>query len=227
MTEDSILGLSRIIQTSIPSDSVILIAGGPGTLKSGFVGTYISNAIKGTDMMGVYLTVEEAKDSLLRNWKELKIDIPDSLKIIDFRDIRRELQPTEDTHALSFLEEVISSEQLLGGEKFRFFALDSLGALYSMIGRDAVRSKLFTVFQKLKEFGLTAFFIYEEKRGFEYDFEMADEAFLTDGIIKLGITTKGSRFIRVEKMRACKHSMQPHHLDVGPHGLSILGPRLE
>lgn len=227
MVEDAILGLSRIVLSEIPRDTIIIVAGGPGTLKSGFVATYISNAIKDNDDVGVYLTIEESKSSLLRNWKNLKIDVPDSLKIIDFRDIRRELMPTENSHALGFLEEVINAEQLLSDDHFRFFAIDSLGALYSLIGRDAVRSKLFTVFQMLKDLKLTSFFIYEEKRGMAYDYEMTDECFLTDGIIQLGITPKGSRFIRIEKMRSAKHSMQPHHLDVGPHGISILGPRME
>jgi len=227
MSGDAILGLSRLMQSEIPEDSIIVITGGPGTLKSGFVGTYITNAIRDTGKIGVYLTVEESKASLLRNWNGLKIDVPDALKIIDFRDIRKDLEPLEDPHALGFLEEVIESEQLLAEDAFAFFALDSLGALYSLIGKEERRNKLFNVFQRLKDLNLTAFFVFEEKRGSEFDSSMSDECFLADGIVKLGITPKGSRYIRVEKMRSAKHSMQSHHLDVGPHGISILGPRME
>jgi KaiC/GvpD/RAD55 family RecA-like ATPase len=50
-----------------------------------------------------------------------------------------------------------------------------------------------------------------------------------DGIIELGLDrTRGklARFIRVEKMRSCKHSMEKHTVEVGDKGMSILGPTL-
>jgi KaiC/GvpD/RAD55 family RecA-like ATPase len=58
---------------------------------------------------------------------------------------------------------------------------------------------------------------------------MGNEGFLVDGIIELGLeSSKGklARFIRVEKMRACKHGMEKHTMEVGEEGLTILGPSL-
>jgi KaiC/GvpD/RAD55 family RecA-like ATPase len=58
---------------------------------------------------------------------------------------------------------------------------------------------------------------------------LGNEVFLVDGIIELGLDrTRGKlvRYIRVDKMRACEHSMEKHTVEVGEGGLTILGPTL-
>jgi KaiC/GvpD/RAD55 family RecA-like ATPase len=58
---------------------------------------------------------------------------------------------------------------------------------------------------------------------------LGDEGFLVDGIVELGLDrTRGKlvRYMRVEKMRACEHSMERHTLEVGESGLTVLGPTL-
>jgi len=48
-----------------------------------------------------------------------------------------------------------------------------------------------------------------------------------DGIIDLGLDrSRGKlvRYLRVEKMRACQHSMERHAIEVGKGGICVLGP---
>ena len=56
---------------------------------------------------------------------------------------------------------------------------------------------------------------------------LGNEGFLCDGIIHLGLKRKQGkllRFLQIEKMRTCKHSMEMHALEVFPGGLMVLGP---
>jgi len=59
---------------------------------------------------------------------------------------------------------------------------------------------------------------------------LGNEGFLVDGIIEMGLDrSKGKmvRYVRVEKMRACEHSMEKHSVEVSPNGgMTILGPML-
>jgi KaiC/GvpD/RAD55 family RecA-like ATPase len=59
---------------------------------------------------------------------------------------------------------------------------------------------------------------------------LGNEGFLVDGIIEMGLDrSKGKmvRYVRVEKMRACEHSMGRHSVEVTQvGGLTVLGPSL-
>lgn len=91
-----------------------------------------------------------------------------------------------------------------------------------------VRKKMFYFFKTLRDYNLTSFIVME--RGPNTPSELlGDEGFLVDGIIELGLDrTRGKlvRYMRVEKMRACEHSMERHTLEVGEKGLTVLGPTL-
>jgi len=91
-----------------------------------------------------------------------------------------------------------------------------------------IRKKMFYFFKTLRDCNLTCFIVME--RGPNTPSELlGDEGFLVDGIIELGLDrTRGKlvRYVRVEKMRACEHSMERHTLEVGEKGLTVLGPTL-
>jgi KaiC/GvpD/RAD55 family RecA-like ATPase len=91
-----------------------------------------------------------------------------------------------------------------------------------------MRKNMFYFFKTLRDQNLVCFIVMERSRGGPSDL-LGNEGFLVDGIIELGLDrTRGklARFIRVEKMRACKHSMEKHTVEVGEKGLTILGPTL-
>jgi KaiC/GvpD/RAD55 family RecA-like ATPase len=58
---------------------------------------------------------------------------------------------------------------------------------------------------------------------------LGNEGFLADGIMLLGLDRQRGklvRFLQVEKMRACEHSMERHAIEVGKNGIQVLGPLL-
>lgn len=232
MLKDSIPGLDRIFRTDIEAPKVILVTGPPGSMKTSFCYSVMSSYLERTDQMGIYVTLEETAASHMNNMRALGMDLCSNLEISDFTDLRdldKVIEEENPTDYVDFLEQTITYFKKKHGDRFTMFTLDSLGALYSLMeDSESMRKKMFYFFKGLRDQNLVSFIVMERNRGGPSDL-LGNEGFLVDGIIELGLDrTRGklARFIRVEKMRACKHSMEKHTLEVGDKGLVILGPAL-
>lgn len=223
-------GLNAVMKTDIPRGFVVLVAGGVGTLKSAFVHSVLSNyLIENEKEFGVYATLEEAKESHLRNMGSLGIRKPERLQIFDYQDIRREWRKEEpELDMARITEDIIKFYKEEQGEKFTCFALDSLNALESLAKVENFRRESYHFFSQLRDSGLTSFIIQEtaadQGRGH------APESYMADGVIDLGVveTTEAvTRYLQIRKMRACEHSMRKHQLVVTKDGLEVLGPVYE
>ena len=83
-------GFDQYLKPGIPWGSVCLVSGGPGTLKTTFTFTLLYNNVKLGNMKGLYISLEQSKESLLTNMSKLgmnKID-NDSLEIADYGTLR-------------------------------------------------------------------------------------------------------------------------------------------
>ena len=107
------------------------------------------------------------------------------------------------------------------------FALDSLGALYSLMEDvTQMRKRMFYFFKMLRDNNLICFVVMERGLGGESQL-LGNEGFLVDGIMMLGLDrSRGKlvRYLQVEKMRASQHSMEKHAVEVGKGGMVVLGP---
>jgi KaiC/GvpD/RAD55 family RecA-like ATPase len=88
-----------------------------------------------------------------------------------------------------------------------------------------LRKRIYRMLETFRRQGLTTFIILEDDRcsGIN-DPSTAAEGYLVDGIIELGLHLKGnvaSRYLRVRKMRAASHSMEPWILTVSENGLKV------
>lgn len=95
MFKGSISGMDKIFQTEPPAGSVVLIVGGPGTLKSAFTYNLISNSLNGgkdRHAQGIYITLEETRDSLLSNMRSLGIPPTNRLHIADVASFMRDIE---------------------------------------------------------------------------------------------------------------------------------------
>ncbi|MDO9096733.1 MAG: ATPase domain-containing protein [Candidatus Methanoperedens sp.] len=228
MFKNSINGLNELFKDDcdIPRGSVILVSGSEGALKSGFVFNIISSYLEGCNEHGLYATLEETEESLLRNMKSLGIKKSDRLHVFDYKDVRLEWE-TEDPDMVKVTEDLIDFYK----EKYEtrtVFALDSLNAFYSLTSQVNLRRKMYHFFTMLRDKNLTSFLIMEKCSldGHFNDYIERPEYFLADGIIELGIVeTKENvkRYIQIRKMRGANHSMEKHQIVVGKKGLSILG----
>lgn len=230
MFRNSIPGLDRVLATDIESPKVILVTGPPGAMKSTFCYSLMSHYLKKTREFGLYTTLEETVHSHLKNMENMGLDISLNMQISDFTDLReidQVMEESDQTDYLGFIEKMISHYKKIHGKRFTLFALDSLGALYSLMPSSGdMRKRMFYFFKMLRDQNLISLIVMERSQGEESQL-LGNEGFLVDGIIMLGLDRskrKIVRYLQVEKMRACQHSMEKHLLEVGNSGLMVLGP---
>jgi KaiC/GvpD/RAD55 family RecA-like ATPase len=228
MLKNAINGLDKILFDEIPTDSVILVTGAEGTLKSGLVFSMMANHVATSKCHGLYVTLEQNAESHLRNMKSLGIKKEDGLHLFDYRDMRLEWMDSE-LDLIKTTEEVIDSYKKKY-ENLTLFALDSLNALYSIYEHENMRNKIYNFFSSLRDEGFTSFLIMESAQprisGQFLQFHQT-EHYMADGTIELGmIEGKGGvkRYIQILKMRAVRHAMEKHQLTIGENGINILGP---
>ena len=83
-------GFDQYLEPGIPAGSVCLVHGGPGTLKTSFTFTILYNNMKLNNMNGLYVSLEQSKESLINNMAKLGLDDidHDSLEIADYGTLR-------------------------------------------------------------------------------------------------------------------------------------------
>jgi KaiC/GvpD/RAD55 family RecA-like ATPase len=230
MFRDALEGLDNVIDSEIPPGTIILIAGSPGTLKSGLTYNLLSNHLKNnSEEFGMYVTLEETTESHLKNMQSLGIDIPDNLLISDYSDIRERFESKASLpNIMQMIIGVIEYFKNEKGEKFTLFSLDSLNALYTLLNIENVRTEMFHFFKSLRDKSLTSVLIMEVPEiTHNFPAPAYGEAFLVDGLVKTGeIETQQDvmLYMQIKKMRATRHSRKKHLMEIGENGISILGP---
>ncbi|MBN1539953.1 MAG: signal transduction protein [Candidatus Thermoplasmatota archaeon] len=227
MFQNTVIGLDKVFKNDIKRPKVVLVTGPPGSMKSSFIYSLLTSHLDQTGEFGVYTTLEESVSSHLQNMESLGVKLCMNMQITDFTDIREE---QEDLDYLKFLEKMLRHFKKVKGEQFTCFALDSLGALYSLMdGEENMRKKMYHFFQLLRDMNLYSYIVMERSMNGESNL-LGNEGFLSDGIIYLGLKRRQgrlSRFLQIEKMRACEHSMELHALDIRMGKLCVLGPIFE
>ena len=230
---NSIEGLDKVFRTDIDPPKVLLVTGPPGSMKTSFCYALMSSYLRRTNEFGLYTTLEETVQSHLKNMESLGIELSMNMQISDFTDLREIDQmvgEADETNYIEFIEKMITHFKKTHATRFKLFALDSLGALYSLMEDvSAMRKKMFYFFKMLRDHGLISLVVMERELGGASQL-LGNEGFLVDGIIHLGLDRsrgKLTRYLQVEKMRACEHSVEKHALEVRKGGIAVLGPIFE
>src|SRR3990172_5415085 len=226
-------GLDKVIRTEIMPPKVILVTGPPGSMKTSFCYTLMSRYLRKTGEFGLYTTLEETVQSHLKNMESLGVDLSLNMQISDFTDPREVdavVAAEDQTDYIAFIEKMVAHFKRVHGAKFKLFALDSLGALYSLMENTTnMRKRMFYFFKMLRENELTTMVIMERSPNGDSQL-LGNEGFLVDGILMLGLDrSRGKlvRYLQVEKMRAAEHSMVKHAVEPKRGGLTVLGPIFE
>jgi len=226
-------GLEKVLRSEIVPPKIILVTGPPGSLKTSFCYALMSRYLKKTGEFGLYTTLEETVQSHLRNMESLGVDLSLNMQISDFTDLREVdavVSAEDQTDYIAFIEKMIAHFKKVHGSKFKMFALDSLGALYSLMENTSnMRKRMFYFFKMLRENELTCLVIMERSANGD-SVLLGNEGFLVDGILLLGLDrSRGKlvRYLQVEKMRAADHSMEKHAIETRKGGLTVLGPIFE
>jgi RecA-superfamily ATPases implicated in signal transduction len=221
MLRMSIDGLDRILEADPPAGSVLLVTGGEGTLKSSLVLAMMSRYLEGSAEHGLYASLEQTKDSHLRNMDSIGIRWHENLHIFDYRDMRIEWKDHR-LDMFSMTKDVLD----MYIDRYRdltIFAIDSLNALYALSSKTNLRRNVYDFLTMLRDRCLTSILILETGD----DSGKGGERFLSDGIIELGVIESYDgvkRYLQIRKMRGVRHLMEKHHLVVKPGGLEVVGP---
>jgi len=234
MIKNTIPGIETVFDTDIHPGSIVLVTGTPGTLKTGFTFSLMAEHLRGRNESGIYITLEETEESHIRNMRSVGMKVPKNLIVVDYTHLRkRDKETSRRMNAIHVVKKALEYFQKETSENYTIFALDSLGALYTLSDMEPeVRVReLYHLFETLRDMKLTSYIITEKSRFPSAPLNFGGhEAYFSDGIIEMGTIEAYQDikiYMQVIKMRACAHSRRKFLIDVSEDGLSILGPTIE
>ncbi len=225
-------GLDQKIERGIPKGHIVLVSGPTGSMKSTltyYMGyRYLQNNKKGNV---VYISLEQSRESLIRQMVSLNMDIEKLPKgtefnVFDWGLVRKMVKESGTYENVDWIKAIETPVREYAREKkIDILILDSLQALYAIAQMENPRNQLFFLFETMRELGGTVFIISEAGYN-SMSFGTYDvEGFLADGIIHLSMERVGrtlGRYISVVKMRGVKHSTDYYPLLVDQRGFRIV-----
>jgi KaiC/GvpD/RAD55 family RecA-like ATPase len=203
-------GFDEKLNGGIPQKNVVLIAGEPGTLKS-TIAFYIlyHNALK-ENASGVYITLEQSRESILSNMGGLGLDyslVDKKLSVVDLAMIRKHLDTIGENTWMQIFK--MYAENLKTTTDYQLFVIDSLPVLEMLAELKNPRNELFHFFEWLRDLDVTTFVITEMKPN-SLEYCHFGEYFLADGLLHVKMEQVDEvtvqRRIRCVKMRNTQHS---------------------
>ncbi len=197
-----------MLKGGIPHGHVVLICGAPGTYKSSITLNLLANNCTNDRRKGLYITLEEPKESLFITAEGLGMPEWDdeNLLIADLGMMRLQHEADDEPGWIDYIENYIQRRVEDGTE---IIVLDSLSALYSLDDIENPRKELFRFFGAMRRLGVTIILISEVKND-KGSYGEYCEDFLSDGIIYLNhydiSDTESQLRIKCVKMRHVHHS---------------------
>jgi len=207
-------GFDELLNGGLPKGHVIVVCGTAGTMKSSLAYSILyRNAIE-NGMKGLYLSLEQNRQSLEDHMLGLGFDIQKTAGHLDIWDLgmmRSKLISGETW--VNLLKKDLGEHKSRNG--LDILVLDSLPALDIVAKFKDAREELFYLFEWLRELRVTTILISEMTEG-SPKYSRNDEDFLSDGILHLRMQfvddVHVQRRLRAVKMRNTRHSMDFHTL---------------
>ena len=155
-------GMDRVLATDVNAPYLTLVTGPPGAMKSSFCLSLASNHLHQSGGFGLYCTVEETTNSLLRASHSLGLSLPPNLQITDFTELRNE------NEAMDYLKFAENDRAFQARKRgcILCICIDSLGAIYSLTSVDEeMRKRMFKFFEFCRSQNLHTFVITERQAG--------------------------------------------------------------
>jgi len=214
MTEDFSLlptfvdGLDKALGGGIPRGNVVLVAGNPGTMKTSLIFNILyHNARQGS--RALYVTLEQSAENLRTAMKRFGLGHfkDHQIYLLDIGRLRLQLNKKEMTRDwIEILLEIV--KEAVSTNAYDILAIDSLDALYSLMGLLNPRREMFHFFGALKELGLTVFLVSEIPFGSRRITQFGED-FLADGIFHMKHVEISDHDVQLRlrcvKMRMVKH----------------------
>ncbi len=197
------------LQGGIPKGHLVLVAGGPGTLKSCMSYSILYNNALHEGKNCIYLSLEQTEPSLRFQMDRMGFtsDTMAHLDILDMAYIRKEIGDDRSRQWIDILKFAV--EELAKRHESELLVVDSLGAMEVVLQFQNPRKDLFEMFEWVRDLGLTSFMITEASPNNE-GYGRYDADFLSDGIISLTMHELAEvdvqRRLRVVKLRGIHHA---------------------
>src|SRR5438309_10769498 len=148
--------LDRSLEGGVPKGSVIAITGPGGSMKTSLA-LYILIKNRAAGRRGVYVTVEESRDSILRTMRHLGLGKEDDF-LVDIAKLRIEREGVEEIRDwLRVLKDFLVRRNQR--EKIDLLVIDTMDVLASMAHLEDARNDLFHFFHFLRGMGITTYVI--------------------------------------------------------------------
>jgi len=210
-------GLDENMQGGIPKEHLCIVAGASGAMKSSVSFSLLYNAVLYGETSGIYVTLEQGKDSLRSHMSNMGMNVDDvrvrnRIAIIDLADLRVQLDQQGMNNRIDWMGQLIkqltSYRESIG---FELLVFDSLGAFFTLTKMENPRDEIFRLFEAVRRLGLTSFFICEMTGDDHKQFgEYGVEDYLADGVVHLVMERSGDEVTRklgVVKMRHTRHKL--------------------
>ncbi len=225
-----ITGLDELISGGFPEDSVNLVSGPAGSAKSLISMQFIYNGVVNHGETGIYLTLEEPRENIIRAMTSYGMDIEKyekegKLLLLDMGEVRRRSGSDEEVDVVGFEGLMTMLDNLLKFSGAKRLSIDSVTAigLHYEDSPGRLRRELFKFASFLREKELTSLMITESIEGTQLT-RYGIEQFISDSFIVLGLEdVKGElrRTLTVRKMRFTKHDTTKHPLLITSNGINV------
>ena len=145
-------GLDENMQGGIPKGHICIVAGASGAMKSSVTFSMLYNAVLYGETSGIYVTLEQGKDSLRAHMSNMGMNVDDArvrnrIAIIDLSDLRVQRDEQGMSNRVDWMGQLI--KQLTNYRKsigFELLVFDSLGAFFTLTKMENPRDEIFRLF---------------------------------------------------------------------------------
>ncbi len=226
-------GLDELMGGGFPKGKSIVVSGVPGSGKTTFCMEFLYKGIVDYGEPGVYVTLEESPESVMRNMMKFGMDFKSlaskgKIVLVDANPLRGETMITTTGVHTGFVEFKAYGLSELIRQKVREIgakrvAVDALSALL-MHYRDDFERRLEIVRLLIGISGLNCTtLLTTEHRSFELGRRFLMEHFIADGVIFLDMLQVGGlvRGIQLQKLRGIKHDFDFHLYHITDKGIVV------
>lgn len=240
-TATGITGLDEMLEGGIPTRYTILVAGGPGTGKSTFAMQFLKNGVDQYGENGIYITLEEKAEDMIRNFGNYGWDLS-KVKIISM--IPKKASIAQETKYVSvgggagdgntvelspkkFSVDLVADliKEHVQKSDAKRLVIDSLAALSAQLEDPfSIRQEILGLSNLLGELGCTSLLLTEMPEGQKGISRYGIEEFVCQGVIALYNIRKGSeraRGLEILKMRGTKHSQKICMMELAGDGFQV------
>ncbi|MEE9490400.1 MAG: ATPase domain-containing protein [Thermoplasmata archaeon] len=206
-------GFDEALGGGIPKGHTVIVAGGAGTMKSSLAFSILFNNAMERGRMGLYVTLDQNTSSLIAQASSLGMRYERARKLLRIFDMAHIKSHTSRTREQWMNMLYTQIKRLRNKFELDFIVIDSLDALLTLGEVENKRSRVFRLFEWLRQLGVTTLVVCERPDfviGGNVIQSKSMEDFLADGIIHLRLHLVNDvdvqRRIRCLKMREANHS---------------------